>query len=86
MEYGIRRLSLESDRNISQVFADHVRPKKREDADHDYSRRGRGPPASPIQQAEEYYRGLKGNGDDVIFIRYPPRGTRHFRNRITRST
>lgn len=28
----------------------------------------------PIQQAEEYYRGLKGVGDDVIFVRYPREG------------
>ncbi len=28
----------------------------------------------PIQQAEEYYRALKGVGDDVIFVRYPREG------------
>jgi dipeptidyl aminopeptidase/acylaminoacyl peptidase len=28
----------------------------------------------PIQQAEEYYRGLKGVGDEVIFVRYPREG------------
>jgi dipeptidyl aminopeptidase/acylaminoacyl peptidase len=28
----------------------------------------------PIQQAEEYFRGLKGNGVDVIFVRYPREG------------
>jgi dipeptidyl aminopeptidase/acylaminoacyl peptidase len=28
----------------------------------------------PIQQAEEYFRALKGNGDDVIFVRYPREG------------
>ncbi len=28
----------------------------------------------PIQQAEEYYRALKGVGDEVIFVRYPREG------------
>jgi dipeptidyl aminopeptidase/acylaminoacyl peptidase len=28
----------------------------------------------PIQQAEEYYRGLKGNGVEAIFVRYPREG------------
>ncbi len=28
----------------------------------------------PIQQAEEYYRGLKGNGVETIFVRYPREG------------
>lgn len=28
----------------------------------------------PIQQAEQYYRGLKGNGVEAIFVRYPREG------------
>src|SRR5262249_2793552 len=29
----------------------------------------------PIQQAEEYYRGLKGHGKETSFVRYARRGT-----------